>query len=172
MRHELRGSVFHPFPVFVPGSGDASQQRGESRLTVAVLGWKIRAGEHGLEVGREEDSHRPSAAPVIHRQRGGHVDVVQIGTLLTVDLDAYEVLVHQAGDRLILERLPLHHMTPVAGRVPDREKNQPLLISRPGQCLFAPRKPIHRVVGMLQEIRARLAYQTIGMVRWSCVIGH
>jgi hypothetical protein len=50
-----------------------------------------------------------------HRDARLHVDRVEVGALLAVELDADEVLVHELRDPLVLERLALHHVAPVAG---------------------------------------------------------
>ena len=55
---------------------------------------------------------------------------VEVGPLLAVHLDADEVLVHQRRGRLVLERLALHHVAPVAGRVADAEQDRLLLRAR------------------------------------------
>ena len=64
-----------------------------------------------------------------------HVDRVDVGPLLAVDLDADEELVHQRRRRRVLERLALHHMAPVARRVADREQDRPVLGARPRERL-------------------------------------
>ena len=56
-----------------------------------------------------------------------HVDRVEVGTLLAVDLHVHEVLVHHARRERVLERLVLHHVAPVACRVADREQDRPVL---------------------------------------------
>jgi hypothetical protein len=48
-----------------------------------------------------------------------HVDRVDIGALLAVDLDVDEVVVHVGGGLRILEGLTLHHVAPVAGGIAD-----------------------------------------------------
>src|SRR5438132_566247 len=92
---------------------------------------------------------------------GVHVDRVQIGPLLPVDLHVHEALVHQLGGRLVLERLVLHHVAPVAGGVPDREQDRPVLRAGALERLVAPRVPVDRVVGVLEEVRARLVRQAV-----------
>ena len=56
------------------------------------------------------------------------------------------------GRLVVLERLVLHDVAPVAGGVPDREEDRLVLVPRLGERLFAPRVPVHRVVGVLQEV--------------------
>lgn len=48
-----------------------------------------------------------------------HVHFVHIWPLLSVHLHTDKVLIEQARYLFILEGLLLHHMTPVAGRIPD-----------------------------------------------------
>src|SRR5207249_3562608 len=85
----------------------------------------------------------------------------EVGTLLAVDLDAHEALVHQRGRGLVLERLVFHHVTPVARRVADREQDRPVLFARARERLVAPRIPIHGVTRVLQEVRARRLGQAV-----------
>ena len=90
-----------------------------------------------------------------------HVDRVEVGPLLAVDLDADEVLVHQRRRRGVLERLVLHHVAPVAGGVADREQDRPVLAPRPRERLLAPRIPVDRVLGVLEQVRARLGGEPV-----------
>ena len=109
----------------------------------------VGAAEKRLSLRREEDGHRPAAVP---RQRddGVHVQRVDVGPLLAVDLDVHETLVHDRGRLVVLERLVLHDVAPVAGGVPDGEEDRLVLVPRLGERLLAPRVPVHRVVGVLQ----------------------
>ena len=52
-------------------------------------------------------------------------------------------------------------MTPVARRIPDAEKNRFILRLRFSPYRFPPRHPIHRIVGMLQQIGTHLPSQRI-----------
>src|SRR5690606_39607577 len=47
--------------------------------------------------------------------------------LLAIDLDVDELAVHEGGDLRVGERLALHHVTPVTGRVADRQEDRPVL---------------------------------------------
>ncbi len=134
------------------------------RAARAVARREIRAAEERLARRREPDAHRPAArsGQRLHR---GHVDRVDVGPLLAVDLDADVVLVHEARDLLVLERLALHDVAPVAGRVADRQKDRTPGAPRFLERLVAPRIPVHRVVRVLQQIGARLQDQTIGVLR-------
>ena len=69
----------------------------------------------------------------------------------------------------------LHNMAPVACRVADTEQDRFVLLLRLLQGFFAPWVPIYGVVGMLQEVRACLVDEPIGMFMlgcWVCSIGH
>ncbi len=129
---------------------------------VAVAGGIVGAPVEGLAVGGEPQGHRPTAA-ARERLHGGHVDRVDIGSLLAVDLDGDVVLVQVAGDVLVLEGLLLHDVTPVARGVADREQHRPAEAPRGVERLVAPGIPAHRVVGVLPEIRARLQEEAIGV---------
>ena len=62
------------------------------------------------------DSVSPLRPPLsaVERQGRRHVDLVEVGPLFPVHLDADEVLVHEGGDALVFERFPLHDVTPVS----------------------------------------------------------
>ena len=66
-----------------------------------------------------------------------------------------------AGDVGILERLALHHVTPVAGGVADRQQQRLVLGAGPGERLLAPRIPVDRVVGVLEQVRAGLVGEAV-----------
>lgn len=44
----------------------------------------------------------------------GHVDLVHVGSLLSVHFDADKVVTQDFANFLVFERLPLHNMAPVA----------------------------------------------------------
>src|SRR5207247_1805782 len=81
--------------------------------------------------------------------------------------DAYEPVVEKLGDFLVLERLPLHDMTPVAGAVADREEDEFLLLLGPGKRLRAPGIPVHGVVGVLPEVWAGFLGEAVGVLRFA-----
>ena len=52
-----------------------------------------------------------------HYQYVCHIHFINIWPLLSVHLDADEMVVQYLGHALTLEGFPLHHMTPVTGGV-------------------------------------------------------
>src|SRR5436309_2789780 len=79
----------------------------------------------------------------------------------SVDVDRDEVLVHQPRRRDVLERLVLHDVAPVTGGVADREQNRLVLFTRARERFVAPRVPVHRILCVLQEVRARFCGQPV-----------
>ncbi len=73
---------------------------------------------------------------------------VEVGTLLAIDLDRHEVGVEVGGRRLVLERLPLHDVTPMAGGIADGEEDR-----------------ASRRVARAVHLRPK-AYQSTGL--WAC----
>ncbi len=148
------------------GLGEVAEQLEEAvaRAARPVARREIGPAEERLALGRQPDAHRP-AARLGQRLHGGHVDRVDVGPLLAVDLDADVVAVHEGGDLLVLERLPLHDVAPVAGGVADRQEDRPPEPPRLVERLVAPGPPVDRVVRVLQQIRARLEDQPVGVLR-------
>ena len=126
-----------------------------------MVAGKVGAAEEGLALGGEEDRHRPAAVSRRRRDRR-HVDRVDVGTLLTVDLDGDETLVECGGDRLVLERLMRHHVAPVAGGVAHRQQHRHVALPRLSKGLVAPLLPVHRVVTVLEQVGAGGLGQTVG----------
>ncbi len=147
--------------VLLPGPREAQQHLREPGPAPGAVRREVRPAVEGLERGCQEDAHRP-AALAAQALDGFHVDLVQVGPLLAVHLDVDEVLVHQARDLFALEGLALHDVAPVAGRVAHGEEDGLLLDARALQRLGAPGKPVHRVVGVLKQVGARLARETVG----------
>ena len=143
-----------------PDLVDAGQQVGEAEHAAAGHLREVGAAEERPTVGHEEDRHRPPALAG-HGLDGVHVDGVDVGSFLAVDLHADEALVHQRGGRVVLEGLVRHDVAPVAGRVTHREQHGAVLGPRPLERLVAPRVPVDRVVRVLAEVRARLVGQTV-----------
>ena len=132
----------------------------ERRHAVALHGREVGPGVEGAAVGRAEDGHGPSTRA---RQRlgGRHVDGVEVGALLPVHLDGDEPLGQVGRRRRVLEALVGHHVAPVARGVADGEEDGLVLVTGPPQRLVSPGEPLHRVLGVLAEIRARLVGEAV-----------
>ena len=143
-----------------PRLAQALQDPREPRAPPAVGGREVRPGEEGLEIGREKDGVGP-APRARDELRRGHVDLVHVGPLLAVHLDADERLVHLLRDVGDGEALPLHHVAPVAGRVADREEDRLVLGAGASEGLLAPGVPVDGVVLVEEEVGARLTRQTV-----------
>ena len=141
--------------------GDRAQHPRETGHPVAVIGREVGAAEERLERRRQEDAHRPAAAAGQGLDRG-HVDVVEVGPLLAVDLDRHEVAVQLVGDGGAFEGLVRHDVAPVAGRIADREEDRLVFGACPVESLSSPRIPVDGVLSMLEEVRARLGGESVG----------
>ena len=92
---------------------------------------------------------------------GLHVDAVDVGALLTVDLDGDEEFVHFAGDGVVLERFALHDVAPVAGGVADGDEDGLILGRGAGEGLRPPRQPVHGVMGVLEQVGRRFVDELV-----------
>ena len=156
-RRRLGGDVAALVAV---GVRDRRQHLPEARQTVPRLGRVVRAAEERLALGGEEDRHRPAAVPG-ERDDRVHVERVDVGPLLAVDLDVDEALVHERRRLVVLERLVLHDVAPVAGGVADGEEHGLVLVARLREGVLAPGVPVHRVVSVLEEVRARFLREAV-----------
>ncbi len=143
-----------------PHVRDGRQDRPEGGEAVAGLGRVVGAGVERFALRGQEGGEGPSASAG-HRLDGVHVDRVQVGAFLPIDLDRDEVPVHQRGGLDVLEAFALHDVAPVTGRVADREQDRLVLGAGPLERLLAPRVPVHGVLGVLEQIRARLVREAI-----------
>ena len=147
--------------ALAPRPRDCLQDTWEAGHSMAVDRREVGPAVERLPVGREEDRHRPPPSTGEHLD-GLHVDVIHVGSLLAIHLDAHEVLVHDARDPGVLERLPLHDVAPVTGGVADGEKYGFVLGPGTGERFLAPGVPVDGVVSVLEEIGARLVDQPVG----------
>ncbi len=125
----------------------------------AALG-QVGGGVERPAVRGHQDRERPAAGPGQHLAHR-HVDLVDVGSLLAVDLDRHEGTIHERSDLGVLERLVLHHVAPVAGGVADRKEDRLVLPSCRLECLFTPWVPVDGVVGMLEQVGALLAGEPV-----------
>ena len=136
------------------------QHLGEAGPAVARRGRKIGAAPERARLAVEEHGQRPAALLAQIMQRT-HVDGVDVGALLAVDLDVDEEIVHDRGGRRILEAFVRHDVAPVAGCVADGQQDR--LVGALGfrQRLRPPGPPVHGVVLVLQQIGAGLAGEAV-----------
>ena len=145
----------------VPDVGEGVEHGGERGAALEVGGREVGAAVEGAPVGGEEHAHRPAARPGDGLDRL-HVDGVDVGALLAVDLDADEGGVEPVGHGRVLEGLVGHDVAPVAGRVPDGQEDRLVLGGGLGERLLAPRVPVDRVVGVLPQVGAGFRSQAVG----------
>src|SRR6266581_208266 len=141
---------------------------------LTVVGWEIGTSVEWATVGSKEDGHGP-ATLLCKGLHGLHIDVVYIWSFFTIYFNRDKMLIHQASYVFILEGFALHDMAPVAGRVANTEQDGFVLLLCLLQSFFTPWVPIYGVVGMLQEIRACLVDEPVGMFMLRCLvcgIGH
>ena len=90
-----------------------------------------------------------------------HVDLVDVRPLLAVDFDVHEQLVHDGGNLFVFETFMSHDMTPMAGRVSDREQDRPIAALGLAKGVRTPGPPVHWIVFVLQQIWTGLIGETI-----------
>ena len=140
----------------------ARQDFHEARPSRAGILREVGAAVERLELGREEHVERPAAAHA-HRLHRGHVQPVHVRTLLAVDLHRHEPAVEQCRHRIVLERLVLHDVAPVAGGIADREEDRLPFAPRLLESFIAPRVPVHGVPGVLQQVGALFVDEPVGL---------
>ncbi len=158
--HHIRAGFLDAHPILAPSPRQLLQNRPKSGPSIAIVRWKISAAEKRFPLRSQPYRHRPSPAARrrLHEQ---HVHAVHVGPLLAIHFYGHEILVQHPRSRLILKRFMLHHMTPVASGIPDRQKNRLVLARRLFERLIAPGIPIHRIMGVLQQVRTLLVSQPI-----------
>ena len=90
-----------------------------------------------------------------------HVNGVEIGAFFPVDLDIDEQLVHHGRDAVIFKTFMGHDMAPVARRIADRQQNRLVLGLGACQRIWPPGVPVHRVMGVLQQIGTGFAGEAV-----------
>src|SRR6267143_1014002 len=127
-------------------------------------GREICPSVEGLQVGGQEDREGPAT---LARQRGDglHVYLVDVGPLLPVNLDRDELLVEDSGGRFVFEAFFILYMTPMTSGVPNAQKDGPILTFCLRERFFSPRIPLHRVPGVLQEVRTLFVDEAVGFPR-------
>ncbi len=159
----------HDFlPACRPGIGHCGEDGPELRHPPAGPVGEVGAGEEGAPVGQGEDAHRP-ATLTGRRLHRFHVDGVDVGPLLPVDLDGDDEIVHLLRRCLIGEGLVSHHVTPVAGRVADGDEQRAVQLPCPGKSFLAPGVPVDRVVTVLAQVGTGLYGQAVLGWRGGCL---
>ena len=141
------------------------RQEADRGPAVTITRRQIGRAAERLTVRRQPDRHRPAAPALQEQLHRTHVDGVEIRPHLAVDLDHDVVLVQIPRDLLVVERLLLHHVTPVTGGIPDRQQDRSPERARQLERLVAPGVPVQRVVRMLTQIRAGFEEQSIDIAR-------
>ncbi len=153
---ELGGILQGFFGVGVPQSGH-----------ILNYAHPLFLGEIGAAIQRaairQGDAVEGPASAAGHQLHGSHVYLVHIGPFFSIYLYIDKQAVHHLGHCLVLKALALHDVTPVAGAIADADEQQSVRVAGQLQSLIAPRVPLHRVVGMLQQIGTRLVNEVVGV---------
>lgn len=149
------------FTSAAPRALNPLQHLPEGRHAMPRLGREVRAEVKGFAVRRHEDRHGPAALPR-RRLHGLHVHGVHVRAFLAVDLDVHEVLVHVRRRGLVLERFVCQNMTPVASAVSHTQEDGHVALAGLLEGGRLPLPPVDGVVRVLQEIRGRGVYESVG----------
>ena len=104
---------------------DRFQYAHEGRPAIVRNLGKISAAPEWFASRRQEHGQGPAAA-FAESVQGRHINMIDIGALLPIDLDVHEKLVHRGRRCFVLETFMRHHMAPMAGGISDREQNRPI----------------------------------------------
>ena len=156
--------ITHLGTVVGPEIGEVLEHGAETGEPPAVPGWEIHSAEEGFTFGREPDVEGPAtvAGQRLHER---HVDVIDVGAFLPVHLDGDKMLIELGGDGFVRKGLFGHDVAPVAGAVADGEEDGFVLGLGLGEGLFAPRIPVHGIVGVLTQVRGFFVDQPIRIGR-------
>src|SRR4030042_2383972 len=139
------------FPVGLPEVGDAGEEVNKTGLAHPACLGKIGSGKEWVSFRGHEDRKRPAPLP----GKGlayGHVDLVDVRTLLPVHLDGDEGLIQQLGHFSIFKGFVSHYMAPMAGGTADGAESTCLPLPGFTKGFFVPGIPGYGVVGMLQKV--------------------
>ena len=137
-----------------PGGRNLPHQVQEDRLG------EVGPTEERPAVGGQEYRHGPAATTGLGLHRV-HVDGVDVGAFLPVDLDVDEQVVHDRRHLGVLEALVRHDVAPVAGGVADRQQDGPVQLLGPAHGVLAPGVPVDGVVPVLAQVGAGLVGQVV-----------
>ena len=140
----------------------AQQEFREAGQAITCALGKIGAAVKRRTVRSQEHRQRPAAAALCQQVMRILVDLVEVGAFFPVHLDIDEMPVHHRRHFFILETFMRHHVAPVAGGIADGEQDRLALLLRQRKRLCIPRMPVHRVAGVLQQVRAGFLRQRVG----------
>ena len=143
-----------------PEARDLGEDLAEARPAEARRIGEIGAAPERRAIGVEEHGERPAALLAEGMERV-HIEPVDIGPLLAVDLDADEVGVQKLGGFRVLEALMGHDVAPVAGSIADGEQDRLVLGAGAVERCLAPGQPMDRIEAMLEKIGARFAVKLV-----------
>ncbi len=141
------------------------QELEEARPAMTVVRREIGAAVEGLQVRREKHVERPPALTA-RRLDEGHIDLIHVRAFLPIHFDADKVRVEEGSHLRIFEGFALHHVAPMAGRVADAEEDRLVFAARLGEGFFAPGKPVHRVMLVLEEVGRFLAGEAVRVAQF------
>ncbi len=150
---QAAGLLVDLVPPGAPGVVHRLAQRDEPGHPRPGLLGEVGAAEERATVGGQEHRHGPAAVSG-HGLDGVHVDGVDIGAFLAVDLHVDEQLVDDLGGLRVLERLVGHDVAPMAGGVAHREQHRDVAAAGLGERLLPPGVPVDRVLPVLAQVRA------------------
>ena len=159
-RHQAVDVMAHAIGLVLIDLRDLQQHRHERRAAELRLLGKICTAEERPRLAIEKHRQRP-AALFAERMERIHVDGIDVGPLLTVDLDVHVEAVHDIGGAHVLEALVRHHVAPVAGRISHRQQDGLARALGFRQRFGPPRPPMHRVVLVLEQVGARFPSKSI-----------
>ena len=169
VRRQRFGVAFQLGPLARPGVRHRLHDAPETGHALHVARRKVGSGVEGPQVRRQKHRHGP-AARAGHGLHRAHVQPIDVGALLAVQLDVDKLGVHIGRRRLVLEALVRHDVAPVAGRVAHRQQNGAVPLTGRRKRLLAPGVPLHRVVHVLTQVGAGFLGQSVG--EGGCGLGH
>ncbi len=133
----------------------------KSRTPVSTVGREVRASVEHRAFRRQECGKWPAT---LTRQELNRTLVagIDVGPLVPVHLDADPVAVEHPGDRGILVRLMIHHMTPMTPHRSDIEQDRLVFVPGPLEGLVAPGMPLDRLILGGAEVGGLLIGEVIG----------
>ena len=112
----------------------------------------VGPSKDGLSLRRQDDGHRPTPIAPVEGLNHRHVNLVDVGALLSVHLDADVMLVQIVCDSCVFEGFMGHDVTPVAGGIANAEQDGFIVRLCRLKSFCTPRVPVNGMVGVLTEI--------------------